>query len=63
VAVNERSKAMRLAIMRYIVEMEKDGVISETEHETWQEAVDAMEKLIQAFPLANVSIIDKEKEV
>lgn len=48
--------------MRYIVELEAGGELSETEYETWDEAVSAMEKLIQAFPLVNVSIIDKEKE-
>ena len=49
--------------MRYVVELDKNGVVSENEYETYTEAMEAMEKLMQAFPTGcHIALIDKEKE-
>jgi hypothetical protein len=48
---------------RYVVEVELDGVTTNTEQETWDEAVQLVGDLCKEFPTANISIIDNEKEV
>jgi len=48
---------------RYIVELELDGVTTQTEQEAWDDAVELMGNLCKEYPTANISIIDKEEEV